>query len=91
MRGAWQLKSLKGPVELYTDVCADIYVNFETNEEYIRGEYKLFECGTEKIPLPELIENTGKFKFLFRDNVGPFNWTTQDSLREIMVQGLLKK
>ena len=45
MRGAWQLKSLKGPTELYTNVCADIYVDTETNKEYTRGERKLFECS----------------------------------------------
>ena len=85
MRGAWQLKDLKGPVELYTDVYADVYVNNETGEEYIRGERKLFECGVEKLPLPELIESTGKFKFLIKDQSAP--WTAADSLREIMVQG----
>lgn len=87
MRGAWQLKDLRGPVELYTDVYADIYVNCETNEEYLRGERKLFECGVDKIPLPELIEHTGKFKFLIKEQSAP--WTAADSLREIMVQGLL--
>ena len=87
MRGAWQLKDLKGPVDLYTDVCADIYVNAETGDEYLRGERKLFECGAEKIPLPELIEATGKFKFLIKDQSAP--WTAADSLREIMVQGLM--
>lgn len=87
MRGAWQLKDLRGPVELYTDVFADVYVNCETNEEYLRGERKLFECGVDKIPLPELIEHTGKFKFLLRERSAP--WTPEDSLREIMVQGLL--
>ena len=85
MIGAWQLKSLAGPVELYTRIYADVYVNNETQEDYVRGDYKLFECGTEKLPLPELIENTGKFKFLRHDNSAP--WTAADSLREIMVQG----
>lgn len=91
MRGAWQLKDLKGPVELYTDVFADIYVDCTTGKEYVRGERKLFECGVEKIPLPELVENTGNFKFLLNDNNAPLNWSAQDSLKEIMVQGLLKK
>ena len=84
MRGAWQLKDLKGSVELYTDICADIYVDTETGKEYIRGERKLFECGVEKIPLPELVESTGKFKFLIKNQSAP--WTATDSLREIMVQ-----
>lgn len=87
MRGAWQLKDMRGPVELYTDVCADIYVDTETNEEYVRGDRKLFECGADKIPLPELIEHTGKFKFLLREPKA--SWTAEDSLREIMVRGLL--
>lgn len=89
MRGAWQLKGMEGPVDLYTDICADIYVNCETDEEYVRGERKLFECGVEKTPLPELVENTGKFKFLVKNASAP--WTATDSLREIMVQGLLNK
>ena len=88
MRGAWQLRGFNGPVELYTDVCADIYVNCETNEEYLRGERKLFECGAEQVPLPELIENTGKYKFLLKGSSSP--WSAEDSLREIMVQGFLK-
>lgn len=86
MKGAWQLKGLKGPVELYTNVCADIYVNTETGDEYLRGERILFECGKDKVPLPELIESTGKFKFLLKEQTAP--WSTADSLREIMVQGL---
>lgn len=85
MTGAWQLKDLKGPVDLYTRVCADFYVNNETGSEYVRGEYKLFECGVEKLPLPELIESTGKFKFLVKEQSA--SWTASDSLREIMVQG----
>lgn len=85
MIGAWQLKALTGPVDLYTRVCADIYVNTETGDEYIRGDYQLFECGTDKIPLPELVESTGKFKFLLREQSSL--WTDSDSLREIMVQG----
>ena len=88
MRGAWQLKDLKGPVELYTGVHADFYVDIETGKEYARGEYKLFECGQDKVPLPELIENVGTFKFLHRDHSS--SWTAADSLKEIMVQGLFK-
>lgn len=88
MRGAWQLKSLKGPVELYTNECADVYVDTETGEEYVRGERILFECGVEKVPYPELVEHTGHFKLLIREANAP--WTAADSLREIMVQGLLK-
>lgn len=88
MRGAWQLKDLKGPVDLYTDIYADIYINTETGEEYLRGERKLFECGKERIPLPELVETTGKFKFMHKDTGSP--WTAADSLREIMVQGMFK-
>lgn len=87
MRGAWQLKNLKGPVDLYTNICADIYINCETDEEYVRGERKLFECGVDKVPLPELVENTGKFKFMVKGATAP--WTAEDSLREIMVQNLL--
>lgn len=85
MRSAWQLKDLRGPVELYTDVCADVYVDTETGNEYVRGERKLFECGDAKVPLPELVESTGKFKFLIKDQNA--SWTDSDSLREIMVQG----
>ena len=87
MRGAWQLKDLRGPVDLYTDVYADIYVNDDTGEEYTRGDRVLFECGTEKLPLPELVESTGKFKFLLREPASM--WSAEDSLREVMVQGLL--
>lgn len=88
MRGAWQLKTLAGPVELYTDVCADVYVDTTTGEEYVRGERKLFECGSEKVPLPQLVEQTGRFKFLMRTQDAP--WTAEDSLREIMVQNFFK-
>lgn len=88
MRGAWQLKDLKGPVDLYTNECADIYVDTETGAEYIRGERKLFECGAEQLPYPELVERTGKFKLFIREQKTP--WTAADSLREIMVQGILK-
>lgn len=89
MRGAWQLKDLKGPVELYTDMYADIYVDTETGVEYVRGERKLFECGTEQLPYPELIEHTGKFKLFIKEQSAP--WTAADSLREIMVQGMFKR
>ena len=88
MRGAWQLKDLKGPVDLYTNECADIYVDTETGAEYVRGERKLFECGTEQLPYPELVEHTGKFKLFVRDQSA--SWTAADSLREIMVQGMFE-
>lgn len=87
MIGAWRLKSIRGSTDLYTRVCADIYVDSETGEDYVRGEYELFECGAEKKPLPELVENTGKFKFMYHDKSA--QWTAEDSLREIMVQGFL--
>lgn len=89
MRGAWQLKSLKGPVELYTNECADIYIDTNTGEEYIRGERKLFECGVQQVPYPELVEHSGHFKLFIRETRA--SWTAEDSLREIMIQGLLKK
>ena len=89
MKGAWQLRSLTGPVELYTDIYADIYINEETGEEYTRGKRKLFECGVAQTPRPVLIETTGKFKFLLNDKTVP--WTTKDCLREITVQGFLRR
>lgn len=88
MIGAWQLRSLSGPVELYTRVPADFFISEDTGEEYVLGERKLFECSANNDPLPELVEQTGKFKLLFKDSQNA--WTAEDSLREIMVQGFMK-
>ena len=89
MRGAWQLKDRKGPVELYTNVYADVYTNIETGEEYTRGKRKLFECGKDKIPMPPLVEDTERFHFFLYERAA--TWSAADSLREIMVQGFFKR
>ena len=91
MTGAWQLKTLKGPVDLYTRKAVDIIKNIETGQEYVRGEWKLFEKAKNYQPLPPLVENDSKFQLINTESSIASKLTTEDYAKEIFVSTLLKR
>lgn len=88
MTGAWQLKTLKGPVNLYTRKAADIIKNIETGQEYVRGEWKLFEKAKNYQPLPPLVEDNPIFRFIDTETSVSTKLTADDYARELFVKSL---
>lgn len=88
MIGAWQLKNLKGPVQLFTRIPADVITNIVTGEEYVRGDYVIFNCSWNNKKVPELVENMEHFKLFTKK--GKDSMSGQEMLREITVNTFWK-
>lgn len=90
MRGAYQLKSLKGPSEFYTrQPYYDVFKDTQTGIEYTKGEYKLFEKVNDPTPLPQLVEDMdGRFQMFVIKRGKPI--TSEELLKEITVNNILK-
>ena len=83
MRSAYQLRDLKGPVDLYTrraDV--DVIVDTETHKEYIRGKMVLFEKVKNYVPFPPLVEDNPRYQLVSEKAQRNFNKI--DFLREMV-------
>ena len=83
MKGLWILRGSNPP--LYTRKAADVIKHKETGKEYIRGEMKLF-----KELLPQTVEETGEYEFIYLSKLKMPTLTDNEQLNEIRVSTLLK-
>lgn len=84
MIGMWELRGSEP--KLYTKRAADIIKNKRTGKEYIRGKMKLF-----KVDVPEPVENTGEYEFVYLNSKKMAIPTSEEMLKEIQVNTILKR
>lgn len=87
-QGVWQLRTLAGPVDLYTRRWADIIVDTHTGMEYIRGERIVIRNAED---MPKLVEDDPNFQFTYlQKQSATEDISSKDFLKEIFANSLLK-